>query len=122
VQPEFARQKMQWDYNPTAAPTVPCPKSKNHRNERVISVVFALWDFCLFAIACFLEVPLVLSFQGKNRKKNLIFDVLYCYLLHKLKLKDITDILRRFNKPPQDDEVDATLVEITEFSPLNSNL
>jgi len=35
------------------------------------------WDFCLFAIACFLEVPLVLSFQGKNRKKNFILGVIY---------------------------------------------
>jgi len=40
-----------------------------------ISVFFAFWDFCLFAIVVLFEVPLVLSFQGKNRKKNFISDI-----------------------------------------------
>ncbi len=44
--------------------------------SKFISVFFAFWDFCLFAIVVFFEVPLVLSFQGKNRKKNFIPDVL----------------------------------------------
>jgi len=54
-----------------AAPTVPCPqKQKNTEMSELISVVLSFWDFCLFAIACFLEVPLVLSFQGKNKKRT----------------------------------------------------
>ncbi len=44
-------------------------KEKNTKMSSLISVFFAFWHFCLFAIVVFLEVPLVLSFQGKNRKK-----------------------------------------------------
>jgi len=54
-----------------------------------ISVFFAFWDFCLFAIVVFLEVPLVLSFQGKNEKKNFIPDILYRCQKDKLKLSPL---------------------------------
>jgi len=55
---------------------VPYPESKKHRNEQAHFCVFALRDFCLFAIVVFFEVPLVLSFQGKNRRKTFIPDIL----------------------------------------------
>jgi len=45
--------------------------------SKFISVFWGFRDFCLFAIVVFFEVPLVLSFQGKNRKKNFISDILY---------------------------------------------
>jgi len=44
--------------------------------SELISALFALRDFCLFAIVVFFEVPLVLSFQGKNEKKNFNLDIL----------------------------------------------
>jgi len=50
-------------------------KAKTTEMNLLISVVLSFRDFCLFAIVVFLEVPLVLSFQGKNRKKNFISDV-----------------------------------------------
>jgi len=58
----------------------------------LISVVFAFRDFCLFVIVVFFEVPLVLSFQGKNEKKNFIPDILYRCQPDKLKFKN-TDII-----------------------------
>jgi len=61
------------------------PKAKSTEMSKYISALFALWGFCLFAIACFLEVPLVLSFQGKN-EKNFIPDILYRCQSDKLKL------------------------------------
>jgi len=80
---------MQWDLiNPTAAPTVPCPESKKDTEmSEFISVFFAFRDFCLFAIVVFFEVPLVLSFQGKNGKKNLILDILNRCQKDKLKFE-----------------------------------
>ena len=60
-------------------------KEKNAEMSEFISAFFVFWDFCLFAIVVFFEVPLVLSFQGKNEKKNFIPDFLTRCLPHKFK-------------------------------------
>ncbi len=46
-------------------------KEKNTEMSEFISAFFVFWDFCLFAIIVFFEVPLVLSFQGKNENRTL---------------------------------------------------
>ena len=60
-------------------------KPKTTEMSEFISVVLSFRDFCLFAIVVFFEVPLVLSFQGKNEKKNFILDILYRCQPDKLK-------------------------------------
>jgi len=64
---------MQWDLIKSHCGTdgALSPKAKSTEMSKFISVLFAFGDFCLFAIVVFFEVPLVLSFQGKNRKKEL---------------------------------------------------
>jgi len=73
-------------------------KPKNTEMNKFISVFLSFRDFCLFAIVVFFEVPLVLSFQGKNRKKNFNLDILNRCQFDKLKyicngsnLDNITD-------------------------------
>jgi len=79
-------------------------KAKKHRNELAHFCVFSFRDFCLFAIMVFFEVPLVLSFQGKNRKKNSIHDILYRCQPHKLKFSPLDCHSEEEGVKPSDEE------------------